>query len=784
MITLHLTGETEKVGPESIWNMAQRPLYHQWRTATALRDDGVHLVVNSYNTGVGKTMAALSHLCRLDGRDNNVLFVAPTNALLHQHEEAVRSFVVLNQLDFHVVAVTAATLRAYQQELLERGDHVDIRSGEALVRLIRNYREFHPDQTRRKGLIFVVNPDIFYYALMYQYRQHDARNLFQAFLSRFRYIIIDEFHYYDQKQLAFFLFFFAISLKLGYFEHAGRKICLLSATPNQHVITYLESLFSSHWRHISPDNEPPESNGLEEIATLTPLTLTLSSEWLEEWGATNAGQLIRSVLQDRLDGAIISNSLQRVNRLHALLRAHGLDDGTMRRITGPETQAERQIATKKPLILATPTVDIGYNFEKEAKPRQNLDFLICEARYGDDLIQRIGRAGRILGKAQQDVPSHATALISESALDALRLYDGRTLTRAHFKEIIRDSDAVLPQKHDLTGYIRTMAITEVFYPIYRSYRQMIIEDEKTLMEELYEDLRDLFGVRRGTFKSLSCYFRKYYYRQQWLKETRQSMSFNLKTAEYTADWLKYLGRGEFQAADIQPYLGDDTLLADPERQEALRRFVKEQVHLTTSLFNFRDSFQGPTAVFYDPNCLLSSEPVNNYDLLHIVRAYDVQWYSGRGEFLQLCGETELEGAVYGRLLGHRDPPLAIELYLDTGAYEEDFLPPREGRPVALSGIELAAREWGGALVPLDRRITQAIHDHYVTTLLIHPEQWGWVLRRLRNSPLYARNLTIDFLDRQQVPFKVFIGRAAWLAYPELQIINRISRTMKDEAIIL
>lgn len=77
----------------------------------------------------------------------------------------------------------------------------------------------------------------------------------------------------------------------------------------------------------------------------------------------------------------------------------------MGRITGPEPEAERMRATALNLILATPTVDIGYNFDKKDKQRQNVDFLICDARYGDELLQRIGRAGRVLGKQETTIPA-------------------------------------------------------------------------------------------------------------------------------------------------------------------------------------------------------------------------------------------------------------------------------------------------------------------------------------------------------------------------------------------
>lgn len=783
MITINLTGQAEKLAPEDLWNLAQTPLYHQYRTAVALQNPSTHLVVNSYNTGTGKTRASFLHLFAINGTQQDVLFVAPTNALLGQHADDAQEFIQQHGLDFQVFTVTAASNRLRSQQLVEQGDYLHMRSGESLYRLVRNYREFLPDAQRRQGLVLVVNPDIFYYALMFQYGSHDQRNLFQSFLTHFNYIIIDEFHYYDQKQLAFFLFFFAISKQMGYFEQAGRKICLLSATPNSHVITYLNRLFGDNWQHISPDNEPAESESLETIPTLTPLTLTISSQNLLEWGQANGRSLFNWINQDQQDGAVISDSLRRINRLQADLLPN-LGETNLGRITGPEPEGARQTATGKPLILATPTVDIGYNFQKRNKQRQNIDFLICEARFGDDLIQRIGRAGRILGKTEQDHPSRTVTLLNETVVDALRPYDGQTLTRAQFKEIIQANQDSLPQKHNLTGYIRSWAITEIFYPIYRTQMQLVLEEERLLVEELYEQLRDLFGVRGTSFRSLSAYFRKFYHRQQWLKANKKEIVYNRQTAEQVADWFKFRGEAEYKVVDIEPYLAHESVLAYPQQKAELRRFVASQYYLTQSLFNFRDSFQGPTAVVYDPHNLLSTETTNSYDLFHIVEAYDVHWFENRAEFIQLCGETELQGDFYGRLRRHRDPLLSLELHYQSDEVREQFQRLWEGRPVALSGFRLFAKERGGDIFPIEDRITTSLEKAFLTVLLIAPDMKGWAIRQLKNSPLYGRKLTIDCYDQQGIEYTAYIGKAAWLAFPELQVAFKIRDRMKAEAIII
>ncbi|MCB9009442.1 MAG: type I-D CRISPR-associated helicase Cas3' [Ardenticatenaceae bacterium] len=788
MITLTLTSQNEKLAPENPWKLVQRPLYHQYRTAVALENPNTHLVVNSYNTGTGKTRASFLHLHELDGQRQDVLLVAPTNALLGQHAEDAREFVAEQGLDFKVIPITAAEIQKHREKIVAQGNYSEqqMRKGEILFRLLRNYREFYLGEYRRQGLIFVVNPDIFYYALMFQYTTHDQRNLFQSFLTHFRYIIVDEFHYYDQKQLAFFLFFFAISKQMGYFEHAGRKICLLSATPNSHVIDYLNQLFGDNWQHVSPENEPSESADYETTPTLSPLTLKIDSQKLLEWFGGNGRFLQTAIQQKQQHGAVISDSLRRINRLFAALLPQ-LGQSSLGRITGPEPEDARQTATGKPLILATPTVDIGYNFKKIGKQRQNIDFLICEARYGDDLIQRLGRAGRILGKPEQDQLSEAVALLPETAVDAFHPYNGQTLTRAQFKAIILQNQDKLPQKHNLTGYIESWAITEVFYPIYRADKQFVLQKEHEAVQELYQQLCQLFGVRGKSFQSLSTYFRKFYYRQQWLKATKNSVPLNKQTAEQVADWFKFRQEsdiGEPSATDILPFLDHESILAHLEQKAALRQFVTSQVDLTQSLFNFRDSFQGPTAVIYDPNHLLSSETINQHDLFHILESYDVQWFADHREFNRLCPSTELTGDFYGRIRAHRDPILYLELTYRTNETQDDFQRLWEGRPVALSGFHLQGRESGGDLFPIEQRFVTAVAEKYLTVLLIAPDMKGWAIRQLQHSPIYGRKLIIDFQDRDAVEYTSYVGKAAWLAYPELRTAFKIRERMKSEAIII
>jgi CRISPR-associated endonuclease/helicase Cas3 len=773
MTTIHLHPQSEKLAPENPWDLEHAPLYHQWRTHQALQEHD--LVVNAYNTGAGKTIASLLHLFDLNGQGKNVLFIAPTNALLHQHAEDIREFVEEHELGFLVLEVHATRLR----QMME-----DQRPGETLQRLIQNpliYAEaldIPLDDHRKRPIVLVVNPDIFYYALYFRYGSHDRRNVFQKILTAFDYVVIDEFHYYDSKQLANFLFFFVISQEFDYFEQ-GRRICLLSATPNEHVLTYLGGVFDDdEWSLIAPHNEPAESIDLPTTPVLTPLELDVVEAEVQDWAGQHRHDLA-AWLDAGQDGALISSALWRVNACYAVLRGT-LGEARLGRITGPEPEEKRIHATGVPLILATPTVDIGYNFKKQDKTRQNIDFLICDARYGDELLQRLGRAGRVLGKSEYGAKSRAVALLPADAYRALAEHDGETLSRAELATIVKEADA-LPPKQSLYAYVRTHAITECFYPIYQVER-MMPDHLRERVDALYERVRDVFApTSQRPSWSLRAYFGKYWGRKKWLGENKTAISTGRETAIQVVDWLKWLEGAEYDPSDWMPHLRD----MSEEAKQQVREFVAGQVHLTESLFNFRDSFQGPVGVVYDGDHLLSSERVNAYDLMHLVSNYRIQWLDGRREFVRDFGQTDLRGDMYGIIREQREPRLIMTLYYASLWHREEFDQRVCRRPVSLRGLRITAREQGGDQYPLDPRIAQVLGDRHITVMGIKPEDGGIVYGKFKGTSLFSRRLTVSFPDGQEIgDYRIFLGTQTFKAHAELLGYFYMQDRLESNAIII
>jgi CRISPR-associated endonuclease/helicase Cas3 len=776
MITVHLLPHAEKQAAANPLTLTPWPLYHQMRTYDALAQYDV--VMNTYNTGTGKTVASLLHLIRLNQSGHNVLFIAPTNALIEQHAEDIEEFVRQYGLDFKVQRVTASTVR-------EMSDSE--RPGQVLHHLIRNYLKYDAAAIRRQPLILVTNPDIFYYALFAQYGQNDQRNLLEDFLLRFDYIVIDEFHYYDSKQLANFLFVFALFDQFGYFRHEDhqRKVCLLSATPTPHVRRYLDNLLPQHWIELSPANEPPDSANLPTIPSLAPVALTLIPGELNDW-LTGQKNKVRQWLEDGFDGAIISSSLWRVNSARQTLLTV-LKEKQMHRITGPEKPETRQAATAYPLILASPTVDLGYNFKKKGKQRQNIDFLICDARFNDELLQRIGRAGRVLGKPETTRLSHAVAIVPEEAIRTLSSLQGQTLDRATFGQRIRECTE-LPEKHRLTQYISSHAITECFWPIFQMGATIPPAFHNEL-EALFERVRQLFAPKsRQSYNDLKAFYFKYQARKRWYQETKIHIPLSQETAKQVVDWLFWLEANP-QAVQYEPHYIQQSLPAivrDEEQQRALRAFINSQITITKALFNFRDSFQGPTAVVYDPHHLLSSERINSYDLFHLLRHYQLSPQLTRAQFIREYGETDLEGDFYLAIKGWREEKWQLAYTYRSDDDPDKFAEKWCNRPVGLTGLKIQARQ-GGQVIQgaLESDMVQALSEHCLPVFIIDPDDIGAAAVRLRGTTVWSKPLTVRFPDgTSEENYRIYFGKDAFFAHAELRTHNWLKERMSNEAIII
>ena len=781
IVDITLMPQNEKIAPGNPYQIRPNLLYHQWRTVQALQS--APLVMNTYNTGTGKTRASLLQLFHLPrDQETHVLFIAPTNELLHQHVNDIQEFVAEHDLPFRVIEVNAALLRQLADPAV-----VD-RQGERLTRLLRNPLEFHkqlgidPTDQHKLSLILVTNPDLFYYAFYWQFAAADQRNLFQSFVTRFHYIVIDEFHYYNSKQLGNFLLFMILSREFGYFTPTSdgsyeRQICLLSATPNDETRRYLDGIFGAEgWVMIAPENEPAEAETLHQTPVLAPLRLTIQAGTVNEFAQTD-GVTLRQLLNDGQDGALISGALWRVNQAYALLR-HLISPDEMGRITGAQPVAERRHDQYKPLILATPTVDIGYNFLKQDKARQNLDFVIFDARFRDEFIQRMGRAGRVLGKTETTTPAKAVALVTEETVAACTSLHGRTLTRSEFTTFLHESGAILP-RDDFSAYLRAGGMMESAYPIFRA-REMFARNEDAVLEQAFDAVKTVFAPKsKWSYRGLLGYWASYGKLERWLRKPQESKPYD--NAQLMAEFLGWSMNQSVTVKDVQ---GSFRKLVDEKAlRDGFRHWCEMRHALIRAHFSFRDSFSGPAAWVYDPVHLLSSADVTQYDLIHIVENYEYEQLDIQ-TFANKSGEQPPADALCVYLRRHRKgrqrvtlrwtPPKIMHDGWTAASFEKCFA---AGKPVAICGLVLKADE------PLPEQLQSALAKQHVPALLVPTAVLGSLLRTIQPRGVYTRDLYVQLAGHDEEKFVTILGTNALLVAPLLRWTFGIHQRKEETAII-
>lgn len=407
------------------------PLEHQIRTAEELLKNDI--VINCSQTGSGKTKAVHQYLLNLEkeskkqilkNRDGesiiyepyNVIIVSPINMILSQMFQDTHNFVKNNNLHFNIIPINRNILNAIQEKMrssLCRGEILN----SLLESLIANKSIVESSISKiyavniciaQQPTIFIINPDIFYGAIMDIFYKRFTDKIQFNIIEFTKYIVFDEFHYYDISQLHTFFVLMAM-WKIGkYFDLNKVKCCLLSATPNQWLMETIQNKLKLRCKCINEEfiRSDPSFNqsDYEEIDFLSPSILHVHKiEEINTFQAMMQDSEISDIIVDYIKkgcyGLIICNSINAAEKIYRFY-TDLIGTENCGKITGRESHDDRQMSVKNKLIIATSTVDIGFNFDRQQKPptRQNIDFVFADYQSFDDFIQRIGRGGRVLNK--------------------------------------------------------------------------------------------------------------------------------------------------------------------------------------------------------------------------------------------------------------------------------------------------------------------------------------------------------------------------------------------------
>ncbi|NMG60308.1 type I-D CRISPR-associated helicase Cas3' [Geitlerinema sp. P-1104] len=586
----------------------QRALYEAAKTHDVL--------IDLAPTGTGKTKAGLSVIC--ENPQGNAVYIAPTNALIDQQTAAAEAFVAAAGLPHVVKAASARQIQSW------RSDRVGGRSGEKLYNVLREPSILFPECGGGRPLLLVTNPDIFYYAAFFQYNALDRSNLASVFYRSFATVIFDEFHLYDAKQLVSLLFYLVVSQVFGYFQN-NRKVVLLTATPEPACDEALKVLEQSGVRIHRVD-------GRATVGSVTPSQTAVALQirpYLEK------EEMIQTLVEQVCDrrqqfpkqqGAVILDSKDTLNRINDGLQARGYQDDCGR-ITGNTPKDKRHDAAQKPVILATSTVDVGFNFEREVEgDRQNLDWLIFSARDRFSFWQRLGRVGRVLGKPETQIPSQAIAYLPEAAWqDGLNESDGIT-GREQLAETLEQLDCL--RRPFLDVYWRSEAFLEIARPLLELETSLEKTPGADLIVVLYETLQWVLGGNRDW---------QYYRQRMKILQGAENIA-QKKTCKLAKDWKYIKGGRNLVKSFIQAYYpedweevqrGDQSLEALESdilgSAKVLQKLKEYAIVLNISyapLFRFRDSIL-PNVTIEDPRgYLLDSCGETSLDPLHLLRFYE------------------------------------------------------------------------------------------------------------------------------------------------------------------
>lgn len=488
-------------------------------------------------------------------------------------------------------------------------------------------------------ILLVTNPDIFYYATFFAYNKLDRSNIASGFYTKFSTVIFDEFHLYDAKQLVGMLFYLAYSHVFRFFEN-GRKVVLLTATPEPACELALENLKQAGVRIARIDGESGNNNLLPS-QTAVNLALRPKPETKEEWLAELAAEVIYR-FRERPDenGAVILDSLDNINRLSDLLRQQGLRN-SIGRITGPAPKGDRQRAMQCQIILATSTVDVGFNFERHPQPtRQNLDWLIFSARDRAAFWQRIGRVGRVLGKSETNIDSEAIAYLPSDAwkegLTSLDIAGGRTA----LKEVLDKLPCL--DKPFLTAYWRSEASLEIARPLLELEEAFENLPDAELIPKLFNTLKSVLDNKRN--------WEDYRHRMKILRGAEniaQESLHKLKTGwkylkggqAFVKTYIKVKSPEEWddlQAGRTSLDAYEDVFKQDNELLIELKEFAEIFSTSYAPLFSFRYSLFESLPI-RDPHNLVTDESEETQlDPFHLLRYYE---FAQNGDFIEIISRA-------------------------------------------------------------------------------------------------------------------------------------------------
>lgn len=203
-------------------------------------------------------------------------------------------------------------------------------------------------------------------------------------------------------------------------------------------------------------------------------------------------------------------------------------------------------------------------------------------------------------------------------------YTGATVDRATFNAVL--SSAMPPRFSEAAyTYLDSGGIIEVFKPIF-GMSQMIGRDQEHQLRDIFELIREVMAPRsKRTYDQLA-------------KRTRTYLTYDTLLTDFPPNDLIRTKLSDRQREKVEEakilFYRQTSSRSGPEFLAWLDN-KREDHACATARFSFRESFDPPDAMIYDPKHQLSSNDVVRYDAFHVVQNYEAEWFDSAAEWMAM-----------------------------------------------------------------------------------------------------------------------------------------------------
>lgn len=237
--------------------------------------------------------------------------------------------------------------------------------------------------------LLITNPDIINYAMhggyyaIENYKKQGSIN-FGAFLEKFQYIIFDEYHLYNEAQIANLLTIVKLNNLIFDAENKKMKFFFVSATPEPKLKTIFEQENYTYQEIIEEiTNEPHNARAIHGVLETTFVYTPDVTELIESYLPQISKQLANNnkvlIILDRLrDVQELANKFTRLFPNHTIYQSTGYIN---------KNENHNQKIAQAHLILATNKAEVGVNYDVEY-------CIMQPGKFYQNFVQRFGRVAR------------------------------------------------------------------------------------------------------------------------------------------------------------------------------------------------------------------------------------------------------------------------------------------------------------------------------------------------------------------------------------------------------